>query len=69
MTDTDRRYSIVRHYFSRWPNRRTIARGLTLAEAQAHCTDPETSSSTATSSAARARTRRLGPWFDGYTDR
>jgi len=69
MTDTDRRYSIVRHYFAAGIMRRTIARGLTLAEAQAHCNDPETSSSTATSSTARARTRRLGPWFDGYTDR
>lgn len=46
---------------------RTIARGLTLAEAKAHCNDPETSSYTATSRAARARTKRLGAWFDGYT--
>ena len=28
--------------------------------------DPETSSITATSSAAKARTRRMGKWFDGY---
>ena len=65
----DRRYRIVRHYRDAWPNRRTIRRGLTLAEAQAHCTDPETSSSTATGAVARRRTARLGAWFDGYTDR
>jgi len=57
-------YRIVRHYFH--GGKRTIATGLTLRQAQEHCKDPETSSSTATSSAARARTRKLGPWFDGY---
>jgi hypothetical protein len=60
------RYRIVRHYFNAEPNHRTIDTGLTLEEAQAWCSNPETSSSTATSSAARARTRRLGAWFDGY---
>lgn len=59
------RYKIVRYYY-RSRNRRTIDRGLTLEEAQAHCKNPETSSKTATSSAAKAVTRRQGPWFDGY---
>ena len=59
-------YAIVRSYFR--GVKRTIARGLTLEEAQAHCRNPETSSRTATSSAARARTRKMGPWFDGYTE-
>lgn len=44
----------------------TITRGLTLEQAQAHCRNPETSSSTATSEAAQERTRQYGPWFDGY---
>lgn len=57
-------YRILRNYFNGTP--RTIKRGLTLNEAQLHCSDPETSSSTATSSAARARTKKLGKWFDGY---
>jgi hypothetical protein len=61
-------YKIVRHYKDAWPNKRIIKRGLTLAEAQAHCQDPETSSSTATGKVARARTRRLGMWFDGYEE-
>lgn len=58
-------YKIVRGYFN--GGRRVVRRGLTLAEAQAYCQDPETSSRTATSSKARARTRHHGPWFDGYS--
>jgi hypothetical protein len=62
-------YRIVRRYFHSDRCRpRVIRRGLTLEEAQAHCRDIETSSSTATSSKARARTRRCGPWFDGYEE-
>lgn len=60
-------YKIVRHFYGGAP-KRTIKTGLTLEEAQAHCRDPETSSSTATSSKARAYTRRRGQWFDGYTE-
>lgn len=60
-------YKIVRMYEGDTPTR-TIKRGLTLEQAQAHCNDPETSSSTATNSHAKARTRRLGRWFDGYTE-
>jgi hypothetical protein len=65
MTDT---YKIVRGYFhyEKYP-RRTIATGLTLEEAQAHCCDPETSSSTCQKAANIRRTRERGPWFDGYT--
>lgn len=60
------RYRIIRIYRDADRPSRTIRRGLTLAEAQAHCADPETSSSTATSAAAKRRTRQFGPWFDGY---
>lgn len=61
-------YAIVRHYAERWPNKRVIARGLTLEEAQAHCKNPETSSSTCKGKVGKARTRKLGAWFDGYTE-
>jgi len=57
-------YRVVRFYFNAPGRRRTIAQGLTLEQAQTHCQDPETSSSTATTAAAKARTRRLGPWVD-----
>ncbi len=58
-------YEVVRRYRDSG-TRLTIKRGLTLEEAQEHCQDPETSSSTATSKAAIAHTREFGPWFDGY---
>ena len=62
-------YKIVRMYFrNRGSGNRVIARGLTLEEAQAHCSNPETSSRTATSAAAKQRTKTLGPWFDGYEE-
>jgi hypothetical protein len=59
-------YKIVRHYFR--GGSRTIATRLTLEEAQAHCKDPETSSSTCTKAAGKRRTRERGPWFDGYSE-
>jgi hypothetical protein len=59
-------YRIVRSYEG--GTRRVVARGLTLSEARQHCSDPETSSSTARSAVARARTRRIGRWFDGYEE-
>jgi hypothetical protein len=59
-------YRIVRFYESANIRRRTIATPLTLEQAKAHCSDPETSSSTCTKAAGKARTKRLGRWFDGY---
>lgn len=57
-------YRVVRFYF-RGP-KRTVKAGLTLAEAQAHCADPETSSTTCRLARNVRRTRQRGPWFDGY---
>jgi hypothetical protein len=59
-------YRTVRMYQRR--GKRVVRRGLTLSEAQAHCSDPETSSSTCTSALGRNRTRQRGPWFDGYEE-
>jgi hypothetical protein len=61
-------YRIVRFYESAPIRRRIIAKGLTLEQAKAHCSDPETSSSTCTKSAGKARTKRLGRWFDGFEE-
>ncbi len=58
-------YKIVRHYHN--GKKRIIKRGLTLERAQEHCSDPDSSSSTANSKAARRVTGRHGEWFDGYT--
>ena len=61
-------YRIVRFYESANIRRRIIDTGLTLEQAKAHCSDPETSSSTCTKAAGKARTKRLGRWFDGYEE-
>ena len=45
---------------------RVIKSGLTLEEAQAHCSDPETSSNTCTRADRRRITEARGPWFDSY---
>jgi hypothetical protein len=59
-------YKIVRNYFNSRP--RVIKRGLTLAQAQKHCSDPETSSSTCKSASKRRYTQLHGKWFDGYDE-
>lgn len=67
-------YKIVRQYYGkpgtygRAHRKFTIATGLTLEEAQAHCSDPETSSRTCTTAAKRRITRQHGEWFDGYQE-
>lgn len=70
MADT---YKIVRYFEKR--TSQTIKTGLTLEEAQAHCSDPNTSSQMRTTNGRPARrsheaitrTLKYGPWFDGYT--
>jgi hypothetical protein len=57
-------YKIVRMYFK--GGKRVVKRNLTLEEAQEHCSDKETSSSTCTKSENVRRTKQMGPWFDGY---
>jgi hypothetical protein len=58
-------YKIVRQFFQDH-RKRTIDTGLALEQAQQHCSDPNTSSTTATSAQATRRTAKYGPWFDGY---
>ena len=60
-------YKIVRVYQLK-RRRYTLRYGLTLEQAQQHCDNPETSSSTCTTRAARQTTYRNGPWFDSYTE-
>jgi len=61
-------YRIIRSYLN--PNKpsRTIENGLTLEEAQAHCSDPETSSRTCTKPHRLRLTKKHGDWFDGYEE-
>lgn len=60
-------YKIIRMYRDEHPSR-VIETGLTLEEAQAHCRDPETTSSKCTLPANVAHTDKFGPWFDGYEE-
>lgn len=60
-------YLVVRNFKSGEPGQ-VIEERLTLADAQAHCKDPETSSSTATSPEARKLTEERGDWFDSFEE-
>ena len=59
-------YEIIRHYQNH--SNSTIRRGLTLDEAQEHCRDPESSSSTCAEITGLNRTESMGDWFDGYAE-
>ena len=63
-TPENLRYNIVRFYQNH--NRRIIARNVSYDAAREHCSNPETSSSTCTKPHNKARTRKLGAWFDGF---
>ena len=58
------KYKILRHYYK--GGHRILKRGLSLEEAQVHCSDPESKSKTATSPQAKKVTKRSGPWYDKY---
>ena len=58
-------YKIVR-VFANSGKKLTLFTGLRLVEAQKYCSNPETSSATATDWAARQLTKEVGPWFDAY---
>lgn len=55
-------YKIERLYSTGYQDRKLIAEGLTLEDAQEHCSDPETSGSTCSDLSKR------GQWFDSYTE-
>lgn len=59
-------YTITRFFRDPRNPSQVLHRGLSLEEVQEHCSDPESSSSTATSPEAQARTTQFGDWFDGF---
>ena len=63
-----KKYRVVRFYQDDDLDTLVIKRGLTQAEAQAWCQNPDTSSSTATAARAVAHTKKFGAWFDGWTE-
>jgi hypothetical protein len=64
--DDKPQYKVLRYYKAD-RSIEVIKYGVTKEEAIMHCRDPETSSSTAKSAAARLRTLTKGDWFDGWT--
>lgn len=62
------RYRILRFYFEDRPPTKIVDRGLTLEEAQKHCCDEETSSSTCKGEDGLNETEKFGKWFDGYEE-
>ena len=61
-------YVNVVRFYQHASRKRVIRHKVPLWVAQEHCSDPETSSSTCSKAAGLARTRRMGPWFDGYEE-
>jgi hypothetical protein len=59
-------YKIVRKYLRQDVESQEIDSGLSLEEAQEHCSDPETSYKTGTHREGLNRTEEFGPWFDCY---
>ena len=65
LSEPEATYAVLRFYANPHPAE-PLATGLTLAEAQEWCRDPESSSQTATTAAGLTRTAELGDWFEGY---
>ena len=63
------RYNVIRFFADACIDNQMVRRNLTLAQAQAHCKNPETSSRTCSTREGTERTRKHGDWFDGYTDK
>ena len=61
------RYKIIRMFKDENISNKTIKTGLTLKQAQKHCNDVETSSSTCKEPVSVRITDKFGHWFDGYT--
>ena len=60
------KYRIVRMYQDEKVPTRIIKVGLSLEEAQKHCSNPQTHSKEATTPEGIKHTKEFGPWFDGY---
>lgn len=61
-------YKVIRFFREDSSLNHVVFTGMTLEEAQLHCNDPETSSSTAIGKETTAITEEFGDWFDGWTE-
>ena len=60
-------YQVTRKFFNNHPDE-AVSEGLSLEDAQEHCSDDETSSRTCSEPENVARTEKFGPWFDAYEE-
>lgn len=65
--EEEKTYKIRRFHFRDNESTVTVKTGLTLEEAQEHCSDPETSSQTCGPEGDKY-TEVHGPWFEGYDE-
>ena len=61
-------FNVIRMYFDDDVSSKVIKKHITLEDAQIHCRDKETSSSTCEGSTGIERTAKYGAWFDGYVE-
>ena len=59
-------YKIIRMFLDDDVPSKIMRTGLTLEQAQSHCQDKETSSSTCEGITGIECTEQFGKWFDGY---
>jgi hypothetical protein len=63
----EKTYRLVRFYADE-AGEKVLAEGKTYEQVIRWCRDPETSSKTASSDAARRHTTKHGVWFDGFVE-
>jgi len=61
-------FNVVRMYFNDELSSEVIKSHVTIEDAQIHCRDQETSSSTCEGITGIERTAKYGAWFDGYVE-
>lgn len=62
------KYKTIRFYRDNPSLKCEVLTGLTLEQAKKRCSNPETSSATATSEWAIQHTELFGDWFEGWTE-
>lgn len=69
MSNYKYKFKVIRYYFNDNIPSLLIATGLTFEQAQEHCKNPETSSTTCKLPENIKHTQKFGPWFDGYSEK
>lgn len=68
ITREDTQTYVIKRRFKNRDEVIVLARGVSLAEAKAHCSDPDTSSATCSTVEGQDLARQFGPWFDTWEE-